>query len=164
MLIYHSLGTLLVSLGLGACFTVRTRQTAPPNDSVKIAQVTTSGNGCLQGSVPFNVNHRDQTIVFQRLIEFHASMGPSVPAAEKIKNCAFHIEITYPRGWQFLLRQSSYGGYARLDKGVSGHFDAQYYLSSTPSNLVRHLSCSPYLLRFLWSSFQVYWATLTDFA
>lgn len=141
MLIYQSLIALLVALSPGVCSTLRTRQSAPPNDSVKIGRVTTSGNGCLQCSAPFNINNSDQTVVFQRLTGFHVSLGPSIAAAERTKNCAFHIEIIYPRGWQFLLQQSSYGGYARLDKGVSGHFNAQYYLSSAPSNSVSHLNC-----------------------
>lgn len=107
MFIYQPLVALLVVLSPDVCSTLRTRQSAPPNDSVKIGRVTTSGNGCLQASVPFNINNPDQTVVFQRLAEFHVSLGPSIAAAERTKNCAFHIEMTYPKGWQFLLNQSS---------------------------------------------------------
>lgn len=146
MLIHQTLIAFLVALTPVTCSVLKARQLAPPNDSVKIGRVTTSGNGCLQGSVPFNV-YPNQTVVFQRLVQFHVSLGPNIAAAERAKNCAFHIEITYPTGWQFLLQQSSYGGYARLDKGANGHFFAQYYLSSAPSNSVSFLDFAWHLLR-----------------
>jgi hypothetical protein len=148
MLIHQSLIVFLVALAPVTCSVLNTRQSAPPDGSVKIGRVMTGGNGCLQGSVPFNI-YSNQTVIFQRLTEFHVSLGPSIAAAERTKNCAFHIDITYPTGWQFLLVQSSYGGYARLDKGVGGHFFAQYFLSSAPSHSVSFhdsnlqlLSCS----------------------
>lgn len=146
---------LLVVLSPGYCFTLRTRQSAPPTDSVKIGRVTTSGNGCLRSDVPFNITNPDQNVVFQHLTEFHGSLGPSIVVAERTKNCAFHIGVTYPRGWQFTFQQSSYGGYARLDKGVGVHFNAQYYLSSAPSNSVSHYKCVLQLLRLSRSGFQV---------
>lgn len=136
MWFYQPLVPILVALAPATCFTLRARQSAPPNDSVMIGRVTTSGNGCLQGSIPFNISNHDRSVVFQRLTQFHVALGPNIAAAEKTKNCAIHIQIAYPKGWQFLLQQSSYGGYARLDKGVSGLFNAQYYLSSAPGNSV----------------------------
>lgn len=136
MLIHQSLLASLVALLTPViCSVLSTRQSAPPDNLVKISRVTTSGNGCLQGSVPFNVLP-NQTVIFQRLNDFHVAIGPNIAVAERTKTCAFHIEISYPAKWQFLLQQSSYGGYARLDKGIGGHFNTQYYLSSTPSNSV----------------------------
>jgi hypothetical protein len=136
MLTHQYLFAFLVALAPVTCSVLlNTRQSAPSDGSVKIGRVTTSGNGCLQGSVPFNI-YPNQTVILQRLTEFHVSLGPNIAAAEGTKNCAFHVEITYPAGWQFLLQQSSYGGFARLDKGIGGHFIAQYYLSSAPSNSV----------------------------
>jgi hypothetical protein len=135
MLIHRHLFTSLVALMSVNCALLKTRQSAPPVGTVNIGRVTTSGDGCLQGSVPFNI-YPNQTVVLQRLTNFHAKIGPTIPRAEKAKICAIHVDVSYPAGWQFLLVQSSYSGYARLDRGMTGVFNAHYYLSSNPGNSV----------------------------
>jgi len=131
---HRHLVTLLAGLASVQCMVLNPRQsTAPPSGTVNIRRVETSGNGCTKNSVKITVNP-DQSVVLERLNNFHASVGPNIPPTEKSKICVIHVEISYPAGFQFLLSQSQYSGYVRLDRGVSGHFYTHYYLSSAPSN------------------------------
>ena len=124
----------IVLLATVASTTVHTRQSGSP-DGVAITQVNNNGNGCSGNSTSITITP-DQTIVLSRLNDFRVSTGPDISPAERSKNCAIHVSVTYPNGWQFRLVQSTYSGYAYLDPGVAGHFYAQYFVSSNAENTV----------------------------
>ena len=107
--------------------------TAP--EGTNITQITNSGNGCPRNTLSITSNP-DLSIVFSKLNDFQVSLGPDISPSEKSKNCAIHISFTYPPGWQFMLVQSSFAGWAKVDAGVGGHFYSQYFVSSNASNTV----------------------------
>jgi hypothetical protein len=108
---------------------------ADPPDGTNVTQVTNSGNGCPRNTLTITTNP-DQTIVFSKLNAFETNLGPNISPAEKSKNCAFHVSITYPADWQFMLVQSTFFGWARVDQGIGGHFYTQYFVASNASYTV----------------------------
>lgn len=106
-----------------------------PPDGTIISQITNSGNGCPRNTLNITTNP-DFSIVVSKLSGFQVSLGPNIPPAEKSKNCAIHVSLTYPPGWQFMLVQSSFSGFAKVDQGVGGHFYTQYFVSSNAGNTV----------------------------
>lgn len=114
---------------------------ADPPAGINITQVTNSGNGCPRNTLTITTNP-EQTIFFSKLNAFETSLGPNISPTEKTKNCAFHVSITYPAGWQFMLVQSTFFGWARVDQGVGGHFYTQYFVASNVSNTVSSIFSS----------------------
>jgi hypothetical protein len=136
MAVYYIVALLLTTAISGRHVALQNRQVAPPPpDSVKITQVSTSGSGCPHDTINVTINP-DQTVVLQKLTAFQAAIGPNSGASDKSKNCAILVAITYPAGYQFMLSQSAYSGYARLDQGVAGHFFTTYFVSSNAANQV----------------------------
>lgn len=112
-----------------------------PPDGTIITQITNSGNGCPRNTLNITTNP-DLSIVASKLSSFQVSLGPNISPTEKSKNCAIHISLTYPPGWQFMLVQSSFSGFAKVDQGVGGHFYTQYFVSSNAGNTVSLFLCS----------------------
>jgi hypothetical protein len=60
---------------------------------------------------------------------FQTYIGPGTKPADKTKNCQLHLNLKYPGGFQFAVVDSTYHGYAQLDKGVTGAFFSTYFFS-----------------------------------
>lgn len=135
--------TLILLFATVTSATISARQSGQP-DGVAVTQVSNSGSGC-RDSLNYSITP-DNSIVLSHFDDFYVSTGPSISPAERSKNCALHASFTYPAGWQFMLIQSTYSGYARLDPGVGGHFYTQYFVSSNAANTVGHrITISPQL-------------------
>ncbi|KAJ8129142.1 hypothetical protein O1611_g4489 [Lasiodiplodia mahajangana] len=52
----------------------------------------------------------------------------------RTKNCQLHLNLKYPGGFQFAVVESTYHGYAQLEKGVTGTFYSTYYFSQSPAD------------------------------
>ena len=64
--------------------------------------------------------------------KFQAYIGPGYSATDKTKSCQLSLGLKYPSGFQFAVVDSTYHGYAQLDKGVTGTFYSTY--SFNPDN------------------------------
>ncbi|KAF1985910.1 hypothetical protein K402DRAFT_356318 [Aulographum hederae CBS 113979] len=102
---------------------------APPAGSVKISgSPQTSGSGCPQGTVSTSLSDDRSTVTFG-FDAFQAYFGPDTKQSDRSKNCAIHLTLNYPGGFQYSIMQATYHGYARLDNGVRGTFYSTYFFS-----------------------------------
>jgi hypothetical protein len=95
---------------------------------IKIEGVTWSGNGCPQDTVSTSIS-LDRTVVTFGFDAFQTYIGPGVPFNERTKNCQLHLNLRYPGGFQFAILETTYHGYAILEKGTKGDFFSTYYFS-----------------------------------
>lgn len=65
--------------------------------------------------------------------KFQTYIGPGYDLTSKTKNCQLHLNLKYPGGFQFAVVDSTYHGYAQLDRGVTGTFYSTYYFSQDAS-------------------------------
>jgi hypothetical protein len=100
----------------------------PDPKEIQIISATWSGNGCPQNSVSTSISP-DRTVITFGFDKFQTYIGPGVSIAEKTKNCALHLNLKYPGGFQFAVVDSTYHGFAQLDKGVTGTFYSTYFFS-----------------------------------
>ncbi|KAK3290304.1 uncharacterized protein B0H64DRAFT_378833 [Chaetomium fimeti] len=101
---------------------------APDPQDIQIVAATFSGNGCPQGSVSTNISP-DKTVITFGFDKFQTYIGPGISPIERSKNCQLHLSLKYPGGFQFSVLESTYHGYAQLEKGVTGNFYSTYYFS-----------------------------------
>ncbi|KAK4224355.1 hypothetical protein QBC38DRAFT_18289 [Podospora fimiseda] len=101
---------------------------APDPTKIQIVSASFSGNGCPQGSVSTTISP-DKTVVTFGFDRFQTYIGPGFNPTEKTKNCQLHLNLKYPTGFQFAVVESTYHGYAQLDKGITGTFYSTYYFS-----------------------------------
>ncbi|KAM7188392.1 protein of unknown function (DUF4360) domain containing protein [Naviculisporaceae sp. PSN 640] len=104
----------------------------PDPKQIQIQSVSFSGNGCPQGSVSTSISP-DKTVITFGFDRFQTYIGPGISPSEKTKNCQLHLNLKYPGGFQFSVVESTYHGYAQLDKGVTGTFYSTYYFSQDAS-------------------------------
>lgn len=104
----------------------------PDPKSIQIQSVSFSGNGCPQGTVSTSISP-DKTVITFGFDRFQTYIGPGVSPSEKSKNCQLHLNLKYPGGFQFSIVESTYHGYAQLEKGVTGTFYSTYYFSQDAS-------------------------------
>ncbi|KAH8162080.1 hypothetical protein CIB48_g6183 [Xylaria polymorpha] len=97
--------------------------TAPDPSTIQISSVSASGNGCPQGSFSTELSPDRQTYI-----------GPGTQVADRTKNCQLHLNLVYPGGFQYAVVESTYHGYAQLEKGVTGTFYSTYYFSQSPAD------------------------------
>ncbi|KAH7316851.1 hypothetical protein B0I35DRAFT_409994 [Stachybotrys elegans] len=100
----------------------------PDPTKIQISGVAWSGNGCPQGTVSTSISS-DRTVVTFGFDAFQTYIGPGLPVTERSKNCQLHLTLAYPGGFQFAVVESTYHGYAILEKGVTGTFYSTYYFS-----------------------------------
>ncbi|KAM7188399.1 protein of unknown function (DUF4360) domain containing protein [Rhypophila sp. PSN 637] len=125
----------------------------PDPKQIQIVSVSFSGNGCPQGSVSTSISP-DKTVITFGFDRFQTYIGPGVSPAEKTKNCQLHLNLKYPGGFQFSVVESTYHGYAQLDKGVTGTFYSTYYFSQdAPATTTTQTSISG---GGIWAQGQVY--------
>jgi len=105
---------------------------APDPKDIQIVSATFSGNGCPQGTVSTNISP-DKTVITFGFDSFQTYIGPGISPTEKSKNCQLHLSLKYPGGFQFSVLDSTYHGYAQLEKGVTGNFYSTYYFSQDAS-------------------------------
>ncbi|KAK8075411.1 hypothetical protein PG997_010074 [Apiospora hydei] len=94
----------------------------PSPDSIQIISSSSSGNGCPQG-----------TVITFGFDGFQTYIGPGTQVGDRTKNCQLHLNLKYPGGFQYALVDSTYHGYAQLEKGVTGTFLSTYYFSQDAS-------------------------------
>jgi hypothetical protein len=104
----------------------------PDPKDIQIQSVSFSGNGCPQGTVSTSISP-DKTVVTFGFDGFQTYIGPGVSPTLKTKNCQLHLNLKYPGGFQFSVVDSTYHGYAQLEKGVTGTFYSTYYFSQDAS-------------------------------
>ncbi|KAK4185252.1 hypothetical protein QBC35DRAFT_465755 [Podospora australis] len=94
--------------------------------------VSFSGTGCPQGSVAASISpSRDVvTLSFDRFAVYY---GPGYSTAAKQRNCGvkFSFNVTGETGWQFVPVETTFHGYAALDKGVTAQMYAAFLDSYT---------------------------------
>lgn len=95
---------------------------------IQISGATWSGNGCPQGTVSTSISP-DRTVLTFGFDAFQTYIGPGVSVMERNKNCALHLNLKYPGGFQFAVVDTTYHGYAILEKGVTGQFFSTYFFS-----------------------------------
>ncbi|KAI3330602.1 hypothetical protein F4824DRAFT_515467 [Ustulina deusta] len=107
--------------------------TVPDPVTIQISSVSASGNGCPQGSVTTSLSPDRQVVTFG-FDSFQTYIGPGTSVADRTKNCQLHLNLVYPGGFQFAVVESTYHGYAQLEKGVTGTFYSTYYFSQSPAD------------------------------
>lgn len=100
----------------------------PDPKLITITGVTWSGNGCPQETVSTSFSN-DRTVVTFGFDAFQTYIGPGTVVQDRTKNCQLHLNLKYPGGFQFAVVESTYHGYALLEKGVTGTFYSTYYFS-----------------------------------
>jgi hypothetical protein len=95
---------------------------------ITITGMTWSGSGCPQDTVSTSLS-TDRTVVTFGFDAFQTYIGPGTAVQDRTKNCQLHLELKYPGGFQFAVVESTYHGYAQLEKGVTGTFYSTYYFS-----------------------------------
>ncbi|KAI3321560.1 hypothetical protein HD806DRAFT_524023 [Xylariaceae sp. AK1471] len=107
--------------------------TAPDPSEIQIVSVSASGNGCPQGSVTTDLSPDKQVVTFG-FDKFQTYIGPGSAIGDRSKNCQLHLNLKYPGGFQYAVVESTYHGYAQLEKGVTGTFYSTYYFSQSPAD------------------------------
>lgn len=101
---------------------------APDPKDIQIVSASFSGSGCPQGSVATSISP-DKTVITFGFDKFQVFTGPGSTILDRSKNCQLHLTLKYPGGFQFSVLESTYHGYAQLEKGVTGNFYSTYYFS-----------------------------------
>ena len=104
----------------------------PDPKDIQIVSASFSGNGCPQGSVSTSISP-DRTVITFGFDGFQTYIGPGTAVSDRTKNCALHLNLKYPGGFQFAVVDSTYHGYAQLDQGVTGTFYSTYFFSQDAS-------------------------------
>lgn len=105
----------------------------PDPSEVQIISATPSGNGCPQNSFSTSMSP-DRTVVTFGFDSFQVYIGPGISISDTTKNCALHLDLKYPSGFQFAVIDSTYHGFAQLDEGVTATFFSTYFFSTDPSD------------------------------
>jgi hypothetical protein len=104
----------------------------PDPKDIQIVSATWSGNGCPSNSVSTSISP-DRTVITFGFDAFQTYIGPTTPVQENNKNCALHLNLKYPGGFQFAVVDSTYHGFAILEEGVTGSFFSTYFFSQDAS-------------------------------
>ncbi|CAI4211247.1 unnamed protein product [Parascedosporium putredinis] len=104
----------------------------PDPTDIQIISATWSGNGCPSNSVSTSISP-DRTVITFGFDAFQTYIGPGVSVQENNKNCALHLNLKYPGGFQFAVVDSTYHGFALLEEGVTGSFFSTYFFSQDAS-------------------------------
>jgi hypothetical protein len=105
-----------------------TKRDLPDPSDIQILSATWSGNGCPDKTVSTSISP-DRTVITFGFDAFQTYIGTDVPVQERIKNCAIHLTMLYPGGYQFALVQTTYHGFAILEEGITGDFVSTYFFS-----------------------------------
>lgn len=100
----------------------------PDPGDIQILSATWSGNGCPAETVSTSISP-DRTVITFGFDAFQTYIGPDVPIQERTKNCAIHLSLQYPGGFQFALLEATYHGFALLEEGITGSFISTYFFS-----------------------------------
>jgi hypothetical protein len=104
----------------------------PDPTQIQITSASFSGNGCPQGTVSTSISP-DRTVITFGFDSFQTYIGPGTSISDRSKNCQLHLNLAYPGGFEFAVVDSTYHGYAQLEKGTSGTFYSTYYFSQDAS-------------------------------
>ncbi|KAL2105971.1 hypothetical protein VUR80DRAFT_7490 [Thermomyces stellatus] len=106
----------------------KSKRDLPDPSEIQILSATWSGNGCPENTVSTNISP-DRTVITFGFDAFQTYIGPGVPVQERNKNCAIHLTLQYPGGYQFALVDTTYHGFALLEEGIVGDFVSTYFFS-----------------------------------
>ncbi|GBG91284.1 hypothetical protein CBR_g52169 [Chara braunii] len=98
---------------------------SPPPGSVTINGFSYAGDGCPPGSLEFALSEDGQRMT-PMFTKFTATTHKS--AAHRTRRCQMSVDLSYPEGFAVGLGSVTFGGYAKLDGGVSGSIKAFYYI------------------------------------
>jgi hypothetical protein len=104
------------------------KRTGPSPDKITFTSATFSGNGCPQNTVSTSISP-DKTVVTFGFDAFQAYIGPGTSIQDRTKNCQLHLNVKYPKGYNFAVLSSTYHGFALLEAGVDADFFSTYYYS-----------------------------------
>ncbi|GBG77861.1 hypothetical protein CBR_g25793 [Chara braunii] len=104
----------------------------PPSGTVKIENITYAGSGCPPGSTSSLLSLDGQAVNI-KFSEYRA-FTPGSPD-DRRKNCQVAINLRFPTGFTFTLRDVTFRGYGQFDEGVRGSLATSYYLSGIPGTV-----------------------------
>ena len=128
----HPISFLLPAVVAASPLVTQITADQPDPKQIQIVAASASGNGCPQNSYTYSISP-DRTVVTLGFDKFQTYIGPNERAADRTKNCQIHLTLKYPTGFQFSTVESTYHGYAQLDKGVTGTFFSTYFFSQDAS-------------------------------
>jgi len=111
----------------------------PDSSSVKILSVVWNGSGCHMGSTsdptnqsPADTNfvlstdRRTLTIIYSKYIaQWGVPGNPAIPRS----NCLMNIQVSYPPTWRYSISQTTFHGFAQVDRGCTAYVKASYWFS-----------------------------------
>lgn len=120
----------LLFLGLAAAMPAAApaKRASPSPEKITFTAATFSGNGCPQNTVSTSISD-DKTVITFGFDAFQAYIGPGQSMQDRTKNCALHLNVKYPKGYNFAVLSSTYHGYAMLEQGVTADFFSTYFYS-----------------------------------
>ncbi|PVH78394.1 hypothetical protein DL98DRAFT_351785, partial [Cadophora sp. DSE1049] len=110
------------------------RQTEDPgSDQVFISNFTATGSGCRDGAagLSFSIDRKTLSVSFDG---YQAYLGPGVSASDRRPSCDLSINITHPAEFQYSVTQTTYHGYAVLDRIMTGVMQSIYYFTTSLDN------------------------------
>lgn len=96
----------------------------PP--SVRIRSISGAGTGCPAGSAFGFMGSNAQQLRLS-FAPYGARIGPGLPLSLGRRNCQILIDMEFPEGWSFSVASADDHGFARLESGVSGIQQTDYY-------------------------------------
>eukprot|EP00244_Chara_vulgaris_P013175 TRINITY_DN734_c0_g1_i1.p1 TRINITY_DN734_c0_g1~~TRINITY_DN734_c0_g1_i1.p1 ORF type:complete len:198 (-),score=28.98 TRINITY_DN734_c0_g1_i1:512-1105(-) len=120
----------------------------PPK--VTIEYVTFQGSGCNWDNTNYDYSS-DSTVVTFLFGGMTATTDSGV--AGKRKNCVMSFKLSYPNGWSVSMAKVTGRGYAKLDDGVTGAYQASYHFSGqTGTARCKHEATGPMDSNFEYTS------------
>ena len=147
------LSLLAPALAAAAPAVNNSKRDLPDPSDIQILAATWSGNGCPENTVSTSISP-DRTVITFGFDAFQTYIGPGVPVQERNKNCAIHLTLLYPGGYQFALVDTTYHGFALLEEGITGDFISTYFFSQDAEAL--SVTRTEIVGGGLWTEGQVY--------
>lgn len=128
-------------------------QVAPPI-TIDKTNVKYEGDGCPPGSVTLLEMSSDAKgqVLPIKLNEFESFVTPS--STHMTLNCKLDLTLNVPAGWVAAVSSFSYFGFADLEAGVTGTFNANYIWRGSPvparSNDIKSISGPQSNVPFTW--------------
>ncbi|KAK0707374.1 hypothetical protein B0H67DRAFT_496268 [Lasiosphaeris hirsuta] len=108
----------------------------PRANNINITSVTTQDNGCPLGSISSSISPDGTALTFG-FDQFKVYYGPGYTPADKTKQCAIAMTVSYRSGYSFELLGATYHGPAQLDSGMTGTVSSSYVLTPASDALAR---------------------------
>jgi hypothetical protein len=117
--------------------------TVTPSERVTIDVVTVNGSGCERGTAEVVVSP-DNTSFWVMYSDYLAQAGKGAGATDFRKNCQLNLQVNVPQGFTYGIAEATYGGFAHLERGATGHQWVNYYFQGqSANNLKKHTFTGP---------------------